>query len=111
MVILRGGLNNNHKIGRYAVVRAALLDNGELITYWGADIGRLNLLLGQGGGGKYHTTNAIITKIIREHGFAEGNYSLCNITRKSATVINGSTVHSFKEVFSLPLGRTGNVYK
>ena len=70
-MILRGALNNNQNISHDVAVRAALLDNVESITDRGDNNGRLHLLLGQEGGGKSHTTNAIITTLIREHGFTK----------------------------------------
>ena len=110
-VILRGPLKNNHKIAHDDVVRDALLDNGKSITDGRAVIGRIHLLLGQGGGGKSHTINVIINMLIREHSLTKDNYSLRTTTEKAATVIIGSMLYSFREGFSLPVGRTGNGYK
>ena len=89
-----------------AVVNAVLQDYGESRTEGGNGIGRLQILLGQGGGGKSFTINSIITTLIQQHSFDQKNYRLCATTGKAATVINGSTVHSVKEGMALPVGRT-----
>eukprot|EP00957_Ditylum_brightwellii_P017874 1345913-Ditylum_brightwellii.AAC.1 len=83
-------------------VRTTLLEHGESSTDGGIDIGRLQILIGQDGGGKSHTINSIIATLENDHGFTGEDYNICGITGKASSLIGGSTLHSHKEVFGLP---------
>eukprot|EP00957_Ditylum_brightwellii_P171221 13034442-Ditylum_brightwellii.AAC.1 len=51
------------------VVRSTLLPRRQFSTDGGSDVGRLHMLLGQGGGGKACAIDAILTTLISKYNF------------------------------------------
>eukprot|EP00957_Ditylum_brightwellii_P212201 15367066-Ditylum_brightwellii.AAC.2 len=74
------------------VMRSTLLPSGKSSTDGDSDMGRLYILLGQGGGGKSYATDDILTTLTSEYKFTADNYR--------------STLHSHKEDFGLSVGKT-----
>eukprot|EP00957_Ditylum_brightwellii_P210475 15365016-Ditylum_brightwellii.AAC.1 len=99
-------LKGNQILAHDMAVRSTLLSPNESSTDGGEDIGRLQMMLGQGGGGKSYVIDAIITTLIERHQFTEDNYKVCATTGKAATLVGGSTLHAVKEGLSIPCGRT-----
>eukprot|EP00957_Ditylum_brightwellii_P173902 13239269-Ditylum_brightwellii.AAC.1 len=79
---------------------------GKSSTDGDSDVGRLHILLSQGGGRKLYAIDAIITTLTSEHNFNADNYKVCATIDKAATLIGGSNLHSHKEGFRLPVGGT-----
>eukprot|EP00957_Ditylum_brightwellii_P043003 3257514-Ditylum_brightwellii.AAC.1 len=103
--LFRNQLNQNQCMIHDLVVRCTLLPSGQSSSDGGSDVGRLHILLGQGGGGKSYAINAIITTLTSEHNYNADNYKVCATTGKAATLIGGSILHSHKEGFGQFVGR------
>ena len=103
--LFRNQLNQNQCLIHDLVVRSTLLPSGQSSTDGGSDVGRLHILLGQGGGGKSYAIDAILTTLTSEHNFTAENYKVCATTGKAASLIGGSTLHAHKEGFGLPCGQ------
>eukprot|EP00957_Ditylum_brightwellii_P103349 7876131-Ditylum_brightwellii.AAC.1 len=104
--LFRNQLNQNQCMLHDLVVRSTLLPSGQSSTDGGNDVGRLHILFGQVGGGKSYAFNAILTTLTFEHNLNADNYKVCATSCKLPTLIGGSTFHSHKEGFGLPVGRT-----
>eukprot|EP00957_Ditylum_brightwellii_P177035 13486735-Ditylum_brightwellii.AAC.2 len=87
-------------------VRSSLLPSGQSSTDGVSNVGGLHILLGQGGDGKSYAINDILTILSSEYKFNADNYKVCATTGNAATLIGGSTLHSHKEGFGLPDGRS-----
>eukprot|EP00957_Ditylum_brightwellii_P121156 9240136-Ditylum_brightwellii.AAC.1 len=61
--LFRNQLNQNQCLIHDLVVRSALLPSEQSSTDGGSDVGRLCILLGQGGGGKSYAIDAILTTL------------------------------------------------
>ena len=90
-------LNAKQKLAHNLIVRAANLKENESRTESGIDVSRLQLLVGKGGAGKSHVTNAVVTSLKDSHDCSNMNFLTMAPTGKAATAINGSTIHSHKE--------------
>ena len=63
----------------------------------GDGIGRLQLLLGEGGVGKSFVIDAVLTTLKSKHDWSEDNFSVYATTGKAAISVGGSTVHNYKD--------------
>ena len=96
-------LNKEQKMATQLAIDASLLNKGESSTDGVNYIGRLQLILGPGGTGKSEVIKTIKSKLVHKHGLDESHYSIMATTRKAATVINGCTIHSYKEGLGIPI--------
>lgn len=106
----RDDLNDRQKLAHDVVVRACCLPQGDSSTDGGNDVGRLQLIVGEGGTGKTWCADGIVTTLTEQHGFGPRNYLLTATTGKAATVFRGTTIHSWKHALGLPVG-TNAKYK
>ena len=65
------------------------------------NVGRLQIIVGQGGCGKSFTVNAIITSLKEEYNWTEDNFCIYATNGKAATNINGSTLQNFVDGLGL----------
>ena len=98
-------LNVRQKYIYDATVRACNLLQEESSTDGGTEIGRLLILLGQGGSGKSYTINTIITTLQNTFNYTDFNYTIFVTVGNTDTAVQGSTVHSHTEAFSLLTGK------
>eukprot|EP00957_Ditylum_brightwellii_P198420 15120701-Ditylum_brightwellii.AAC.1 len=61
--------------------------SGQSSNDGGSDVGRLQILLGQGGGGKSYAIDTILTTSTSEHNFIADNNKVCTTTGKAAILI------------------------
>eukprot|EP00957_Ditylum_brightwellii_P082759 6292304-Ditylum_brightwellii.AAC.1 len=104
--LFRNQLNQKLCMINDLVARSTLLPSGKSSTDGDSDVGKLHILLGQGGGGKPYTIDGNLTALTSEHNFNADNYKVCDTTGKAATLIKESTLHSHKDNFGLLVGKT-----
>ena len=103
--VFRSDLNEKQKQAHDWFVQVCNQELGTSSTDGGDMLGRLLLLLGQGGSGKSHTVNSIITTLTRQYGFKEAQFPCFATTGKAAAILGGSTLHSWKTGFGLPVNQ------
>ena len=84
-------------------INASLLNKRESLTDGGNYIARLQLILGPGGTGKSEVIKSIKSELVHKYSLDESHYSIMATTGKAATVINGCTMHSYKEGLGIPI--------
>eukprot|EP00957_Ditylum_brightwellii_P057909 4390507-Ditylum_brightwellii.AAC.1 len=104
--LFRNQLNQNQCMIHDLVVRSSLLLSEQSSTNGGSDVGRLHILLDQGGGGKSYAIDFILTTLNSEYNVIADNYKVYATNGKAAILIGGSALHSHKEGFRLPIGRS-----
>ena len=103
--ILRSELNEQQKHAHDVIVRAATLPPMQSSTDGGSDIGRLICVLGQGGSGKSHVADGVLTTLRESHGWGTTDFAVFATTGKAATVLDASTLHSCRTGLGLPVGK------
>ena len=88
-------LNGCQQLAHDMIVKACCLGSMESKTDGGAEIGRLQLLLGAGGCGKSYLIDAVLSSMCHDHGWISSNYCVFATTGKAASSIDGSTVQNY----------------
>jgi len=104
-IVRREDLNEQQQDAHDWFVKACSQDVGASSTDGGRGFARLVMLLGLGGTGKSFTVDSIITTLHHQHGYSPEQIPCFATTGKAATIIGGSTLHSWKQGFGLPVNK------
>ena len=89
-------LNERQKIAHNMILSSCLQDPNVSRTDGGSGIGRLQMLLGEGGCGRSFVIDAVITSLKCRHNWNDDNFSIYATTGKAAaTSVGGSTFLSY----------------
>ena len=94
-------LNERQRIAHDLIIKALKLRLNQSVTDGGTNISRLQIIIGQGGSGKSHALDSVITSLKNKHGYRDDNFLVLAPTGKAASNISGNTIHSHKEGLSI----------
>ena len=90
-------LNTEKNQVQYMMEMTCIQDINESSTDYSNGIGRLQVLLGSGGMGKYVFIDAVATTLVQCYGWDDEKIYIHAMDGKSATSIGGLTAHNYKD--------------